>query len=155
MDSIGSNSAAEQPARARPRITAAGRKHRAVVRRTTPVDAQVGRNVRRRRIELGMSQTALAQACGITFQQVQKYENGGNRVSASRLWQFAAVLGVTVVYFFEGLGAPKATVVGKMPTAADRKIDDETAKIARKIASIQDDRLRHRLKTMLAALAAK
>jgi transcriptional regulator with XRE-family HTH domain len=142
---------AELPARVKPRR----RKTDAAARRTTPVDVQVGRNVRRRRIELGMSQTALATACEITFQQVQKYENGANRVSASRLWQFAAVLGVPVVYFFEGLGAPKAKVQGKMPSAAERKIDDETAKIARKIASISDDRLRKRLKTMLASLAYK
>lgn len=131
------------------------RKSRAEARRTTPVDVQVGRNVRRRRIELGMSQTSLAQACGITFQQIQKYENGANRVSASRLWQFAAVLGVPVVYFFDGLGTPKAEVKGTNPSKLERKIDDDTAKIARKIASIQDEKLKRRLKTMLAALAAK
>ncbi|MBL8807634.1 MAG: helix-turn-helix transcriptional regulator [Rhodospirillales bacterium] len=139
------------PSRVKPKR----RRSKAETRRTTPVDVQVGRNVRRRRIELGMSQTALAQACGITFQQVQKYENGANRVSASRLWQFAAVLGVPVVYFFEGLGAPKTEIKGAVPSKAERKIDDETAKIARKIASIQDERLKKRLKTMLAALAAK
>jgi transcriptional regulator with XRE-family HTH domain len=137
------------------RVKPKRRRSRAETRRTTPVDVQVGRNVRRRRIELGMSQTALAQACGITFQQIQKYENGANRVSASRLWQFAAVLGVQVVFFFEGLGSPKAEMKGSVPSKAERKIDDETAKIARKIASIQDERLKKRLKTMLAALAAK
>jgi transcriptional regulator with XRE-family HTH domain len=130
-------------------------KSRAEARRTTPVDVQVGRNVRRRRIELGMSQTSLAQSCGITFQQIQKYENGANRVSASRLWQFAAVLGVPVVFFFDGLGAPKAEVKGTNPSKLERKIDDDTAKIARKIASIQDEKLKRRLKTMLAALATK
>ena len=98
------------------------RRSRAETRRTTPVDVQVGRNVRRRRIELGMSQTALAQACGITFQQIQKYENGANRVSASRLWQFAAVLGVQVVFFFEGLGSPKTEMKGSVPSKAERKI---------------------------------
>lgn len=144
-------SSSDLPSRVKPKR----RRSRAETRRTTPVDVQVGRNVRRRRIELGMSQTALAQACGITFQQIQKYENGANRVSASRLWQFAAVLGVQVVYFFEGLGSPKTEMKGSMPSKSERKIDDETAKIARKIASIQDERLKKRLKTMLAALAAK
>ena len=137
------------------RVKAKRGKSRTETRRTTPVDVQVGRNVRRRRIELGMSQTALAQACAITFQQIQKYENGANRVSASRLWQFAAVLGVPVVYFFDGLGAPKSEVKGAAPTKQERKIDDDTAKIARKIASIADEKLKKRLKTMLSALATK
>jgi len=134
-----------------------GRRKRRInreTRRTTPVDVQVGTNVRRRRIERGMSQTALAQACGITFQQVQKYENGGNRVSASRLWQFAAVLDVPLEYFFEGLGRPKMIAGAGEPVAkAERRIDDDTAKIARKIASISDQALKKRLKTMLSALA--
>ena len=137
------------------RVKAKRRKSRTETRRTTPVDVQVGRNVRRRRIQLGMSQTALADACGITFQQIQKYENGANRVSASRLWQFAAVLGVAVVYFFDGLGSPKSEVKAPNPTKMERKIDDDAAKIARKIASITDEKLKKRLKTMLAALATK
>jgi transcriptional regulator with XRE-family HTH domain len=112
--------------------------------------------VRTRRIELGMSQTDLARACGITFQQIQKYENGANRISCSRLWQFTAVLGLPVAAFFDGLGKP--TVDQKRAVTATRaahRIDDDTAKIARKIASIKDERLRRRLKTMLAALAEK
>lgn len=120
-----------------------------------PIDTHVGSRVRMRRMMLGMSQEKLGESLGITFQQIQKYENGANRVSASRLWQFAAVLGVPVVYFFEGLGSPKTEIKGSVPSRAERKIDDETAKIARKIASIQDERLKKRLKTMLAALAAK
>ncbi len=106
-------------------------------------------------IDLSTIQDKLGQMVGLTFQQIQKYENGANRVSASRLWQFAAVLGVQVVYFFDGLGSPKTEMKGSVPSKAERKIDDETAKIARKIASIQDERLKKRLKTMLAALAAK
>jgi transcriptional regulator with XRE-family HTH domain len=133
------------------------RKLKAVAaRRTTAIDAAVGRTVRTRRIELGMSQTDLATACGITFQQIQKYENGANRISCSRLWQFAAVLGLPVAAFFADLGKP--TVDQKRAVTATRaahRIDDDTAKIARKIASIKDERLRRRLKTMLAALAAK
>jgi transcriptional regulator with XRE-family HTH domain len=120
-----------------------------------PMDIALGAAVRIRRRTIGLSQEALAEKCGVSFQQIQKYENGANRVSASRLWQFAAVLGVQVVYFFEGLGSPKTEMKGSVPSKAERKIDDETAKIARKIASIQDERLKKRLKTMLAALAAK
>jgi transcriptional regulator with XRE-family HTH domain len=126
---------------------------RAIARRTTPVDYKVGRNVRKRRIELGLSQTDLAQACGITFQQVQKYERGANRVSASRLWQFAAVLGLPVAAFFDGLGQPK--VIVKLPVAnpAARKVDDTAAKIARRLAAIKDERLLRRVKRMLATIA--
>ena len=67
------------------------------------VDAHVGKRVRERRLALGMSQTKLADALGISFQQVQKYEIGGNRVAASRLWDIAKLLEVDISYFFEGI----------------------------------------------------
>src|SRR5437762_8606102 len=68
-----------------------------------PVDVHVGARIRTRRLLQGMNQEALAIALGLTFQQVQKYESGANRVSASRLWEIAEVLGVTPEYFFSGL----------------------------------------------------
>ena len=61
----------------------------------------VGARLRQRRILLGMSQTTLGNAAGITFQQVQKYEGGGNRISSSRLFEFAKILNVPVSHFFE------------------------------------------------------
>jgi transcriptional regulator with XRE-family HTH domain len=67
-----------------------------------PVDAYVGGRVRDRRKDLGMSQTALAEAIGFTFQQVQKYEKGTNRMGSSRLVEIATVLKVAPTYFFEG-----------------------------------------------------
>ena len=70
-----------------------------------PVDRHVGRLIRLRRRALGMSQGALAAAVGLSFQQVQKYERGRNRVSASTLHALAAALGVGVADFFEGLPA--------------------------------------------------
>lgn len=66
------------------------------------IDRLIGQRMRMRRIELGMSQEALAEVLGVTFQQVQKYEKGVNRVAASRLFQLAAALDVTVSYFYEG-----------------------------------------------------
>ena len=69
-----------------------------------PVDVHVGLRIRLRRKELGVSQEKLAEAIGLTFQQVQKYERAANRVSASKLWATAAFLEVEVTYFFEGLG---------------------------------------------------
>lgn len=67
-----------------------------------PVDIHVGQRVRERRILLGLSQSKLAQALGITFQQVQKYEKGTNRVGSSRLFDISEALGVSIPYFFEG-----------------------------------------------------
>src|SRR3954465_1124880 len=67
-----------------------------------PIDAHVGSRLRTRRVELGMSQEKLGEAFGLTFQQVQKYEKGMNRMGASRLQHAADILGVPVSYFFEG-----------------------------------------------------
>jgi len=73
------------------------------VRAANHVDAHVGLKVRERRVALGVSQERLAQMLGVAFQQVQKYERGVNRISASRLFQIAHALDVPVGYFFEGL----------------------------------------------------
>jgi transcriptional regulator with XRE-family HTH domain len=81
-------------------------KHRS--RDATQVDAHIGQKIRARRNLLGLSQTELANAAGITFQQIQKYEKGTNRVGASRLQQFSEALGVPPSYFFDG-----APTVGK------------------------------------------
>ena len=71
------------------------------------IDRHVGGRLRMRRILLGMNQSQLGKAVVLTFQQIQKYENGANRISASKLYHFARVLGVTVSFFFEGV-EPKA-----------------------------------------------
>jgi transcriptional regulator with XRE-family HTH domain len=71
-----------------------------------PIDAHIGQRIRQRRWIAKLSQMAVAERLGITFQQLQKYEVGANRVSASRLWEIAQVLEVPVAYFFEGIGAP-------------------------------------------------
>ncbi len=71
--------------------------------RSSEVDGHVGRRVRERRKELGMSQEKLGNALGISFHQVQKYEIGIDRVAAGRLWDMASVLEVDVGYFFEGI----------------------------------------------------
>ncbi len=71
------------------------------MRKSGPLDAMVGARVRMLRVSRGISQTALAERIGVTFQQVQKYEQGANRVGASRLAQIASVLDVSVGEFFE------------------------------------------------------
>lgn len=69
------------------------------------IDVLVGRRMAERRHALGLNQTALGVAIGVTFQQVQKYERGANRVSASKLWQAAQALAVPITYFFDGAEA--------------------------------------------------
>ena len=87
------------------------------------VDGHVGRRVRERRREIGMSQAKLGNALGITFQQVQKYEIGLNRVAAGRLWDIAKNLEVDVGYFFEGIKkrASRKAKPRKSPTATKAK----------------------------------
>ena len=68
-----------------------------------PIDRYVGSRVRARRVGIRLSQTKLGEAIGVTFQQVQKYENGTNRIGASNLFKIAKTLGVDVAYFFEGV----------------------------------------------------
>lgn len=68
-----------------------------------PVDVYVGKRVRQRRWMVGMTQQQLADKVGIKFQQIQKYETGMNRISASRLWDISDALGVPISYFFEGM----------------------------------------------------
>ena len=90
-------------------------------KKTTLTDQLVGTAVRRRRNDLGMSQSALAKEVGVTFQQIQKYENGTNRMGAGRLTAIAEALEVPISYFFEGVeGAEKTgspSAVGRMSEA--------------------------------------
>ena len=82
-----------------------------------PVDVYVGGRVRARRLALGMSQEKLGHAIGLTFQQVQKYEKGSNRIGSSRLMQIANALDVSPTYFFEGMpgSASKASSTSNSP----------------------------------------
>jgi len=75
-----------------------------------PVDVHVGKRVRHRRWMVGMTQQQLADKVGIKFQQIQKYETGMNRISASRLWDIADALSVPISFFFEGLDSRAAPV---------------------------------------------
>ncbi len=83
------------------------------------VDAHVGRRVRLRRTLLGMNQSALGHAVGLTFQQIQKYERGANRIGSSRLYQFSQVLDVPVSYFFDEM--PKE-VAHRRPSVSDAQV---------------------------------
>ena len=74
------------------------------------IDFHLGKRLRRRRRLLGLTQQQLANACGVRFQQIQKYECGANRISAARLWRIAEALDVEVGYFYEGLADPPASL---------------------------------------------
>ena len=104
-----------------------------------PVDVHVGKRVRHRRWLIGMTQQQLAEKVGIKFQQIQKYETGANRISASRLWDIADALDVQVSFFFEGLEDENAASEdqGKMP--ADLLGDKEALDLVRSYYAIPEN----------------
>src|SRR3954453_21104466 len=97
-----------------------GRGRRPKLDRPNPVDVHVGARVRLRRTLLGMSQEKLGEALDLTFQQVQKYERGANRVGASRLYHLSQVLDVPVAYFFEEIAATPAPATTPGEATGDR-----------------------------------
>src|SRR6266446_7508789 len=92
-------------------------KQTTVKRAPNPIDKHVGSRVRMRRMMLGMSQSTFADGLGLTFQQVQKYEKGANRMGASRLQHISHILQIPVPFFFEGVPEP-AKSVGDAPSPA-------------------------------------
>lgn len=84
-----------------------------------PVDRHVGRRVCEKRLALGYNQSDLGRALGLTFQQIQKYEKGTNRVSASKLWDIARFFKVDIGYFFDGLTGSSATGMAEEGAAFD------------------------------------
>lgn len=105
-----------------------------------PVDVHVGQRIRQRRWMNGTTQQQLAEAVGIKFQQIQKYETGMNRVSASRLWDIAHVLTVPVSFFFEGLEAVGEGAVGQVP--GDVMTDKEALELLRSYYAIPENQRR-------------
>jgi transcriptional regulator with XRE-family HTH domain len=121
------------------------------------IDRHVGSRVRLRRTLIGMSQEKLGEALGITFQQVQKYEKGTNRISASRLQQTATALGVTIDYLYGGADAPIAVGGGfaEPSTAYEGELlTGDALKLLRAFHRISDPRLRRKVIEIAALLAA-
>lgn len=96
-----------------------------------PVDVYVGKRIRQRRWMVGMTQQQLAEKVGIKFQQIQKYETGMNRVSASRLWDISMAMDVTISYFFEGLDDGKTKSAKDAPMQGDLVADKEALELIR------------------------
>jgi transcriptional regulator with XRE-family HTH domain len=121
------------------------------------VDRHVGGRVRMRRMMIKMSQEKLGEALGLTFQQVQKYEKGTNRIGASRLQQIAGVLGVPVDFFFSGAPQGDAPAAGLgEPTSPSYEADLLTAdglKLLRAFHVIKDHKVRRRLVDLAQALS--
>ena len=118
-----------------------------------PVDVHVGSRVRMRRLLLGMNQETLADALGLTFQQVQKYEGGANRVSASRLSAMAEILGVPISYFFGDLQAEGIAVDPVDRERRERMQRPETIELIRLYYAIPDQRIRHQFLDMVKSVA--
>ncbi len=110
-----------------------------------PVDIHVGKRVRQRRWMKGVTQQQLGNEVGIKFQQIQKYETGMNRVSASRLWDIAEALDVPVSFFFEGFEENSSKVpaaANNTPTQGDLLGDKEALELVRSYYSIPENQRR-------------
>src|SRR3954447_23538595 len=118
---------------------------RTSVKNPQPVDRHVGARVRMRRMMVGMSQEKLGDACGITFQQVQNYEKGTNRMGASRLHQIARVLEVPVEFFYEGASSDQGLngpiiVDGQSRSMTDFLATSEGLELVRAFMAIKDSK---------------
>tara|TARA_B100000676_G_C18083445_1_gene853065 strand:+ start:2835 stop:3311 length:477 start_codon:yes stop_codon:yes gene_type:complete len=128
-----------------------------------PIDIHVGGRVRLRRTLLGMSQEKLAQALGLTFQQIQKYERGANRIGSSRLFKLSQILDVPVSFFFDdmtketatGGGAQAPATAPEDPSGPDALTKRETLELVRAYYRIPDDRLRRKVFELVKAAGPK
>ena len=129
------------------------------------VDVHVGKRVRLRRTLLGMSQEQLGASLNITFQQVQKYERGANRISASRLWDISQILDVQISYFFDDMtddtmrSSPRRVSLGENIDFDDDNVRDpmarrETLELVRTYYSIESSKVRKRISEVVKSLAA-
>jgi len=124
------------------------------------VDKRIGQRVKQRRLETGMSQERLAELLGVTFQQIQKYEKGVNRVAASRLFELASALGVGLAYFFEGLtaGSPQEGIRGGVAEEGQEFVYDmlaspEGQQLLQIFGQIRSAKVRRRVVELVRTLA--
>jgi transcriptional regulator with XRE-family HTH domain len=118
-----------------------------------PIDVHVGSRVRQRRVLTGLSQSRLGEQIGVTFQQMQKYESGANRISASRLYRLSQVLGIQVQYFFDDV-PDKAVPLGSTATAPNSDEDvpttaRESLELLRSYYAIDDAELRRSIRHLV------
>jgi transcriptional regulator with XRE-family HTH domain len=139
-----------------------GRRQRRKSDKPNPIDVHVGTRVRLRRTLLGMSQEKLGDALGLTFQQVQKYERGANRIGASRLYDLSRVLDVPVSFFFDDIKAETLAAAHREPGERepaegayepDPMMRRETLELVRAYYRIPDTQIRRRLFDLTKAIA--
>jgi transcriptional regulator with XRE-family HTH domain len=124
-----------------------------------PIDIHVGSRVRLRRMLVGMSQEKLGEALGLTFQQIQKYEKGANRIGASRLYQISQILGVPVQFFYDDMADEiRAKSEGfaegdSTPFVMDFVSSSEGLQLNRAFSSIEEPKVRKKLLDLVKALA--
>ncbi len=124
-----------------------------------PIDVHVGSRVRLRRMLVGMSQEKLGEMLGLTFQQIQKYEKGANRIGASRLYQIAQILGVDVEFFFDDMPDGNKSKKSKgfsegqsSPYVMDFVSSSEGLQLNRSFTRISDPKIRKRLLELVKSL---
>jgi transcriptional regulator with XRE-family HTH domain len=127
-------------------------------RTPNPIDKYVGARVKMRRVTVGMSQSKLGEALNITFQQIQKYEKGSNRIGASRLQELARVLSVPPAYFFEGAPSGTAPATGFAEPESSAYVADflstaEGLQLNRSFVLIRDPKVRKRILELVSSLA--
>jgi transcriptional regulator with XRE-family HTH domain len=123
-----------------------------------PIDKHVGSRVRMRRMMLAMSQEKLGDALGLTFQQVQKYEKGTNRIGASRLQQISRILQVPIEFFFEGAphvhGSGNGGQVASVNYVSEFLATSEGLSLVKAFTQIRDPKLRRRIVDLVEEIAA-
>jgi transcriptional regulator with XRE-family HTH domain len=119
------------------------------------IDRRLGQRLRARRLEIGLSQERLAEILGLTFQQVQKYEKGVNRIAASRLFEIANALEVPAQFFFDGLAASPSGVAEDGPDGLvfDTLSTPEGLQLMTLFGAIQSSRIRRRVVDLVRALS--
>ena len=127
-------------------------------KKPNPIDIHVGSRIRLRRTMLGMSQEKLGESLGITFQQIQKYEKGTNRVGASRLQNISSILNVPVSFFFDGAPTGDMPELGFADSAATTYISEflatsEGVQLTKAFTRIKSGRVRRRIIDLVEALA--
>ncbi|MDE1939331.1 MAG: helix-turn-helix transcriptional regulator [Alphaproteobacteria bacterium] len=126
-------------------------------KQANPIDAQVGNRLRLRRMMIGMSQERLGELLGLTFQQVQKYEKGVNRIGAGRLFEIARILGVPIYYFYESVsdqlpGSPGFTE-NETPPVLEFVSSGEGLQLSLAYMRIKDPKVRKRVLDLVKSLA--
>ena len=124
-----------------------------MTKKANPIDGQVGNRVRIRRMLIGMSQEKLGDLLGLTFQQVQKYEKGINRIGAGRLFEIARILDVPIEFFYDGVGTTSDGVGEARAPVMEFVSSTEGLQLSLAFMKIRDPKVRKRVLDLVKSLA--